>query len=129
MTKTVLVKFTVDNSTTDVEFVDTIRKLYPTIPIHLVTNGQVISSAYHKPVCTKCGIELRPEINGVGLLDLASFGPYALYDADLWECPTCHIQVVGGFAHGPHTQHFESSFESAIEQYRKAGKLIECKEH
>ena len=43
----------------------------------------------HKPVCVKCERELKPERNGVGCLDMADFGPCAVWDSDLWKCPTC----------------------------------------
>ena len=87
------------------------------------TKKQVISG-YHRPVCTKCNRELRPETNGVGVLDTVEGRPYELFDADLWKCPGCDMEVVGGFAHGPIASHFEDNFKPMIDGYAKKNKLI-----
>lgn len=87
------------------------------------TEKQVVSG-YHRPVCTKCNCELHPEKNGVGILDMAKFGPYELYDADLWKCPKCGLEVVGGFAYNPISAHHEDNFQSEIKRYEEHGLLI-----
>ena len=87
------------------------------------TKKQVISG-YHRPVCIKCNCELQPERNGVGVLDMANFGPCDLYDADLWKCPRCGIEVVGGFASGPIASHYKEGFQEIIASYEKQGLLI-----
>ena len=84
-------------------------------------------SGYHRPVCPKCHCELRPETNGVGILDMADWGPYELYDADLWKCPSCGVEVVGGFGLNPIAQHYESAFQTLTDGYRVKGLLIENK--
>jgi len=90
------------------------------------TEKQVISG-YHRPVCAKCRCELRPEKNGVGVLDMASFGPCELFDADLWKCPECGIEVVGGFGNGPISSHFDEDFQQAIKRCEDLGCLIRNK--
>ncbi len=87
------------------------------------TEKQVVSG-YHRPVCAKCCCELRPETNGVGVLDMADYGPYELYDADLWKCPKCGLEVVGGFASGPISAHYESDFQRMVDVYEKKGLVI-----
>jgi len=91
------------------------------------TKKQVVSG-FHRPVCKKCHCELRPETNGIGLLDMAKFGAYELWDADLWKCPKCGIEIVGGFAQGPISAHYEDDFEEVIKHYKELGLLIENKE-
>lgn len=88
------------------------------------TEKQVVSG-YHRPVCLKCHCELHPEKNDVGVLDMAKFGPYQLYSADLWKCPKCGMQVVGGFGFGPIANHFEADFTAMIDGYKKHSLLIE----
>lgn len=89
------------------------------------TSKQVISG-YHRPVCGKCHCELRPETNGIGLLDMASFGPYEIFDADLWKCPKCGMTVIGGFGFGPLSAYYEGeSFKRIIAGYETRGLLIE----
>ena len=51
----------------------------------------------HKPVCVKCNREMKPERNGVGCLDMTDFSPYAVWDSDLWKCPTCGYEILVGF--------------------------------
>lgn len=75
-------------------------------------------TGYHRPVCKKCNCELRPETNGVGVLDMAKFGPCDLWDADLWKCPKCGIEVVGGFGNSPISGHWEEPrFKKMIAGY------------
>jgi hypothetical protein len=90
------------------------------------TEKQIISG-YHRPVCVKCHCELRPETNGVGILDIAEWGPYELYDADLWKCPSCGIEVVGGFALSPISAHYNANFQKMIDSYKNNGVIIENK--
>lgn len=88
------------------------------------TEKQVISG-FHRPVCVKCQCELHPEKNGVGVLDTDGRGnDYELFDADLWKCPKCGMEVVGGFGHGPVSAHYKDDFQSAIESYRNLSLLI-----
>ncbi len=81
------------------------------------TKKQVISG-YHRPVCPKCNRELHPETNGVGVLDMANSKPYEVYDADLWKCPGCGIEVVGGFGNSPISAHYMASFQQVIDGYK-----------
>jgi len=87
------------------------------------TKKQVISG-YHRPVCVKCKCELHPEKNGVGVLDMADEKPYELYDADLWKCPKCGMEVVGGFGYNPISAHYEEDFHAVMNGYLSRDKLI-----
>ncbi len=83
---------------------------------------------YHRPVCPKCHIEFHPEKNGVGVLDMADFGPCDLYDADLWKCPSCESEVVVGFGRGPISSHYKvNEFASHIKFYEANSILINNK--
>lgn len=87
------------------------------------TEKQIVSG-YHRPVCAKCNCELRPETNGVGVLDMAEYGPYELYDADLWKCPRCGMEVIGGFALSPISAHYDPDFQKMIDIYEKKGLIV-----
>lgn len=82
---------------------------------------------YHRPVCVKCGVEMRPETNGVGLLDMADFGPYQIWDADKYKCPTCGYEIVVGFGQAAIAEHFEESFNQQVDYYRRRNLLVECR--
>ena len=94
------------------------------------TKKQVISAGYHRSVCVKCNCELRPETNGVGVLDMFrpsdsdKAEPYELWDADKWKCPKCGIEVVGGFGNGCISAHYTADFQAMIKHYEAKGLLI-----
>lgn len=94
------------------------------------TDKQVLSG-YHRPVCKQCNCEFRPETNGVGVLDMFRPSdsdepqPYELFDADLWKCPKCGVEVVGGFGYDCVSAHYNANFQKHINNYKKRGVLIE----
>jgi len=84
--------------------------------------------SYHRPVCTACQVEMYPEKNGVGVLDMADFGPASLWDADLWQCSKCGLQIVSGFGNNPISRHHEGErFEKFIKNYRDYSLIIESR--
>jgi len=82
---------------------------------------------YHQIVCVKCQIRLKPKKNEVGVLDIGNDGkPFYIWDADLWECPNCGIEVVTGFGQRPMANHTEEKFEDIVRQWKADGTVIEC---
>lgn len=83
----------------------------------------------HVPVCAKCNKDMYPKKNGVGVLDYADFGPYQVWDADLWACRGCGIEVVLGFAQGPIARHDgeEGRLARCCASYKEHSRLIEVK--
>jgi len=81
-------------------------------------------SGYHRPVCMKCKCELRPETNGMAVCDVAKFGDYELYAADLYKCPQCGYEVLGGFAYKSISAHYETDFVDLVAKYEAEGKLV-----
>ena len=76
-------------------------------------------------VCAKCCVELRPEENGVTAVEMASFGPVAVYMADLWKCPGCGAETILGFGAKPIVQHFEPAFEDTLAKLRQNTRTFE----
>jgi DNA-directed RNA polymerase subunit RPC12/RpoP len=64
-----------------------------------------------KPVCVKCGKEMKIEKSGATALYYAFDPPepYVVYGADLWECVKCGNQILNGFGREPIWQHFEGN--------------------
>lgn len=64
-----------------------------------------------RPVCVKCGIEMKRIKSGV--VALTQFQnppqPYQAFMADLFECPDCQNQVLSGYGDKPCWQHFEGT--------------------
>jgi len=88
---------------------------------------------YHKPVCVKCQCELKPEWNGIGVLDYFNPSdspepkPYEIWDADLWKCPKCGYELVVGFGDMAIYHHHDDGFGRALEGYKANARLIECR--
>lgn len=85
----------------------------------------------HRPVCKKCECEFRPEENGVGCLDMFNPSdhsepqPYQIWDADLWKCPKCGIEIVIGFGQQPIAEHWEGdSFTRTMGAYLETQQVI-----
>lgn len=75
-----------------------------------------------KLVCVKCECEYKVELNGVGVVETASFGPYRLWNADLWKCPGCGAEVVAGFSGQgiePMIEHYEPGFKELLERMKE----------
>ena len=78
-------------------------------------------------VCVECQLEMKPDINGVGLLQMYENGPYKLFQGDQWICPDCGNQIVAGIPLNPMAEHFEKGFRKKIADAKKrAEPLIMC---
>ena len=73
------------------------------------------------PLCWPCGLEMRPEKNGVTVIEMAHFGPAALWHADLWKCPECGAAVVSGLAKNPVAEHYQPDFARQLSEARALG--------
>jgi len=80
---------------------------------------------YHRPVCVKCKTEFEPERNGIGLLDMADYSPYKIWEADLYKCPKCGIEIVVGFGQQAIFAHYQDGFEGYLDLKRKKSLVIE----
>lgn len=67
-----------------------------------------------KMVCVKCQCAFRPEVNGTVVIEMASFGPYKIWEADTWKCPGCGVEVVSGFGHRHIKEHYEAGFNELL---------------
>ena len=114
-----------DTNLTARQLASALRNLSPTALVTVLTDKQVVCAGYHRPVCPKCGVEMHPERNGMGVLDMTDFGPYALWDSDLWKCSVCGVEIIGGFGNGPISAHFQDDFEKLVAAYRAKGLLVE----
>jgi len=83
----------------------------------------------HRPVCVKCQVEMRPEKNGVGVLDMANFGPYKIWEADKWRCPECGYEVIAGFGKEAIAEHYQDSFGRIVEVYKEQRNLVKSRQY
>lgn len=76
-----------------------------------------------KMVCVKCQVELRIEKNGVIVAERFQNNTkiYKLWDADLWKCPLCRIEIIGGFAQQNFAEHYKDNCEALVEQFKAKG--------
>jgi len=58
-----------------------------------------------------CGRFMRVKQNSVTVEELLEDGsPYRLWDADLWECVECGVEVIAGFGRSPIAEHYQSNY-------------------
>ena len=82
-----------------------------------------------KMVCVSCEVELKPQENGVLVIEMASFGAYKVWNADVWECPKCNHQTVAGFGNNPLHEHYEDGFAEYLDLAKtRASRIIYDKE-
>lgn len=88
-------------------------------------------------VCAECDIryepkrsasatEMRPRKNGVYVIEMADFGPYKVWLADLWECPKCGHQTIAGFGIEALAEHYEAKFQGVLEMAKTSDHAYYC---
>lgn len=79
-----------------------------------------------KSVCVNCEVELKPEHNGVIIAEMFQNNSklYKLWEADLWKCPECGLEVILGFAQQPFMEHWQGPIEQVLEECRESGRKI-----
>jgi DNA-directed RNA polymerase subunit RPC12/RpoP len=69
-----------------------------------------------KTICVKCNKQAEVIQSGVTAVEMAEFGPYKLWGADLHRCPKCGYEFVSGFAHVAYAEHFQDGFEGMMQK-------------
>ncbi|MDP2661182.1 MAG: hypothetical protein Q8R28_10690 [Dehalococcoidia bacterium] len=77
----------------------------------------------HRPVCVPCETEMRPTRNDVAVVDYAAFGPYKVWDADEFTCPSCGYRIVVGFGNAPLYHHRDEGFAGYISLATETGNV------
>lgn len=94
---------------------------------------EILSSESERTVrglaCVRCAKFFRPKKNGVILeegrplnREQSEWGPYKMWRVDLWECPSCGIQVTAGAGSNPTAEHYMT--EHYADQRKKHPPLI-----
>jgi len=82
----------------------------------------------HRPVCVKCGIEMRLKEDGVGCLDLTEKQkPCQIWDSDMYKCPLCGIEILTDFGQLPVATRHEKGFAETVALWRKHFSIVENK--
>ena len=77
-----------------------------------------------RPLCVKCQVEYWPAKNDIVVEEMASFGSYKLWCADLWECPKCHHQIISGYGNSAYAEHWQADFWTKLANARKRGTYL-----
>lgn len=72
-------------------------------------------------ICLKCKLSYITKKQGIVVEELADFGSYRLWSADLKECPKCNHQIVSGFASSPFAEHYQKGYKGKLEELRVRG--------
>jgi hypothetical protein len=58
-----------------------------------------------------CGRLMQCKQNSVTVEEVMEDGsPYKLWEADLWECPDCGVELIAGFGQSPIAEHWQRSY-------------------
>jgi len=76
-----------------------------------------------RPICIKCETEFQQIKTGIAVVDMFSLPPkpYQIWLADLFECPVCKVQIVGGFADSPLVRHSEADLKHWLQLWKAGG--------
>lgn len=80
------------------------------------------------PLCVRCQVEFRPKKNGVFVEEMAPFGSYKIWHADLWQCPCCKTEIVQGYAQQPIAEHYQKEYQEKLNLV-KEHELYKCFEY
>lgn len=74
-------------------------------------NRKEVACQQH-PMCSVAAVDfMRVVKNSVTVEELFEDGDgYKLWDADLWQCPDCGVQVITGFAREPLAEHWQPTY-------------------
>lgn len=76
--------------------------------------------------CVKCKKQMRCEKGGVFVIEMADFGPYKIWRADVWVCPDCRQETICGFGVAPLAEHYEDRFAKILEDAKASGRVYYC---
>ena len=80
-----------------------------------------------KPVCMKCFLEYHTYRVGVVVVEMASFGPYKLWNADLLQCKGCGARLVANFGEEA-IHHNGDTFKAMLATAKDAHNIYYCYE-
>jgi len=85
-----------------------------------------------KPVvCVPCKLFFKIKKNGVAIEEGmpngdGSWGPYKLWQGDLWECQGCGAQIVRGFGQQQIAEHYESDYAANVARHAPLFRVDDC---
>lgn len=66
--------------------------------------------------CVNCNRNMTCKKNEVNVIEIGDFGAVAIWWADLWICPSCSHEILGGFGLQPWTLHYEEGFAEHLKR-------------
>ena len=82
----------------------------------------------HTRVCVTCQLEYQVEKQGIYVIEVASFGAYKIWHADLHQCPKCGHRIIAGFADCAISEHYKDGFGELLKDVLESGKGYILKE-
>lgn len=68
--------------------------------------------------CSRCKIRMQIKKQGVTVVTMFNEPPtpYQLIQADLFSCPGCDAEIIGGYADRQFSEHFQPDFKEQMEK-------------
>jgi len=79
-------------------------------------------------VCVTCQLQYEVEKQGIYVVEMAAFGAYKIWCADLHRCPKCGHRIIAGFADHRISEHYEPEFKELLQQVMESGNAYILKE-
>jgi hypothetical protein len=93
-----------------------------------------------KPICVTCGTFFKPAKSGIyvqemkpkregavaGKLFAEDWAPYKLWQADLYECRSCGMQIVVGSGLQPISEHYKPEYEEMVKAIPPEVEVYDC---
>ena len=76
-------------------------------------------------ICAKCGKELKCKKNEVIVEELVLSDSSRIWEADLWKCPKCGIEIITGFGLAPIAEHFQKDYQKILTREKERVKIYQ----
>ena len=82
-------------------------------------------------VCVACRTFLHPKKTGVAVEEGmpkgdGTWGPYKLWQADLYECRACGTEVIAGFGGRHIAEHYQKNYAEVLERFNPLLRVDDC---
>ncbi len=73
-----------------------------------------------RPVCVKCQCEMRCVKTGADIVVMSGCEPYQIWQADIFGCPSCGVEVIAGWASKPWKAQHDPDFDELVSRLQDA---------
>jgi len=76
-----------------------------------------------KIMCVKCGKQLKCKKNEVIVEESVDSNSSCIWEADLWECRKCGVEIITGFGLKPIAEHWQENYQEILAKVKKRARV------